>query len=76
MNLQLKLALLESGEPAYRVAARAALGESTLSRIVRGRRLPTAEEMRRIARALHVPEGRIFGSGNGLGSESSPSGER
>ncbi len=55
MNVTLKLALISSGIPAYRVAASAGLSESALSRIVRGRRLATDEELRLIARVLRVP---------------------
>lgn len=45
-NLALKLALLESGRPAYAIAAAAGISETRLSRIVTGRVEPGLEEAR------------------------------
>jgi hypothetical protein len=52
MNTALKVALLESGRPAYAIAAAAGISETRLSRLVRGRVRPTPAEGKVLAREL------------------------
>jgi transcriptional regulator with XRE-family HTH domain len=60
MLVLLKLALLRRGERQYELASRLGIGETRLSRIVRGRVEATPEERARIAEALGVPERELF----------------
>jgi transcriptional regulator with XRE-family HTH domain len=62
MMVLLKLALLRSGEAQYELASRLGIGETRLSRIVRGRVRPTPEERKGIAEELGVPEADLFPS--------------
>jgi len=62
VNYELKTALLRAGVPQYEIARRAGLDETALSRIVRGRRVPSADERGRLAAVLGVPESLLFGS--------------
>jgi transcriptional regulator with XRE-family HTH domain len=52
MNLPLKIALIQAGKRQFELALQTGIGESTVSRIVNSYRIPTAEEKRKIARAL------------------------
>ncbi|MBI2389491.1 MAG: helix-turn-helix transcriptional regulator [Deltaproteobacteria bacterium] len=60
--LALKIAIWRSGRPQYEIALAAGLSATTLSMIVVGRRQTSASERRRIARALGVAVGRLFGA--------------
>ena len=60
MKLLIKVALLRRGELQYEFASRLGMGETRLSRIVRGRVDPTAEERKDIADALGLPEAELF----------------
>lgn len=60
MMVSLKLALLRRGEPQYELASRLGIGETRLSRIVRGRVKATPEERTSIANALGLPEADLF----------------
>lgn len=59
-NHRLKFALLSSGSPQYEIARACAMGETRLSRIVRGRARPNAAERRALAARLGVPEAELF----------------
>ena len=52
MNIPLKVAIVRTGKRQVDLARQTGLGESTLSRIVNEYRLPSVEEMIKIARAL------------------------
>ena len=52
MNKNLKIAILDYQEPAWRVAKQAGISDSKLSKIVNGYILPTEEEMNRLAQVL------------------------
>ncbi len=60
MNAKLKLEIAQSGKRQYEIARKAGLNETELSRIVRGRRLPTADERQRLASVLSVAEVDLF----------------
>jgi transcriptional regulator with XRE-family HTH domain len=60
MNEKLKLYLSQTGRRQYQIAREVGLTENELSRIVRGRRSPTADERRRLAIALGVAEPELF----------------
>lgn len=60
MNGKLKMAILESGMAAYKLAQRVGISDSALSRIVHGRREPTALERQRIAKVLACREDELF----------------
>ena len=60
MQETLKMALLRRGQPQYELASRLGIGETRLSRIVRGRVQATAEERLQIADALGVAEKDLF----------------
>ncbi len=62
MVVPLKLALLRRGELQYEFASRLGIGETRLSRIVRGRVDPTPEERKGIAKALGMTEAELFPS--------------
>lgn len=62
MVTRLKLAVVGSDLPQYELARRCGLTETVFSRIVRGRRNPTATERRRIAEALQCSEAALFGT--------------
>ena len=59
-NLALKLALLESGRPAYAIAAEAGMSETRLSRLVMGRIEAGLEEARCLSRLLGRPVSTLF----------------
>jgi transcriptional regulator with XRE-family HTH domain len=59
-NAKLKEYLARTGRRQYQIAREVGLTENELSRIVRGRRSPTADERRRLALALGVAEPEIF----------------
>ena len=61
---KLKVAVVASGEPQYELAQRAGLSETVVSRIVRGRRIASPEERKRLADALGVPERQLFENGS------------
>lgn len=50
----LKRALIDAGIPQYRVAQRAGLTETRLSRLATGRATPTEDELQRLADVLGV----------------------
>lgn len=52
MNLQLKVALLQTGKRQCELARQTGLSESAVSRIVNAYREPTPDEKRKIAQAL------------------------
>jgi transcriptional regulator with XRE-family HTH domain len=51
-NVQLKFALLNTGTPQYVIARDCGMSETRLSRIVRGRATPSAEERQALAAKL------------------------
>jgi transcriptional regulator with XRE-family HTH domain len=61
MNAKLKLCLTKTGRRQYQIAREIGLTENELSRIVRGRRTPTADERRRLSLVLGVAEPELFG---------------
>jgi transcriptional regulator with XRE-family HTH domain len=60
VRTELRQAILLSGHAAWQVAFLAKLSESMLSRIVTGRRTPTANEAQRLARALGTDSSDLF----------------
>ncbi len=62
MKTELKIAILEKFGPGrqYIAAQKAGISESRLSRIILGRREPTADERHAIAKALGIPPPEIF----------------
>ena len=60
MNEKLKQRLAQTGRRQYQIAREVGLTENELSRIVRGRRVATPDERRRLATALGVAEPDIF----------------
>jgi transcriptional regulator with XRE-family HTH domain len=63
MNEKLKIALLNNGSHQYEVARETGISETRLSRLVRGREDPTAEERRRLSAFLGVRQRDLFGFG-------------
>jgi transcriptional regulator with XRE-family HTH domain len=57
---RLKLAILGSKQPGYKIAALAGISETQLSRIVQGRREPHFHEKAALARALNVSLNELF----------------
>lgn len=62
LNLALKTAILASGKKQKRVAVEAHIDETTLSHIVRGRREPSDDERKRLARVLGRTVDQLFGA--------------
>lgn len=60
LNLALKTAILASGKLQKQIAREAAIDETTLSHIVRGRLAATTAERRRLARVLAKSEAELF----------------
>jgi len=60
MNAKLKEFLAQTGRRQYQIAREVGLTENELSRIVRGRRPPTADERKRLAQVLGVTEPDLF----------------
>lgn len=60
MRVELKAAIAASGYPAYAIGKRAGIGESRLSRIVRGRVRPRKEEVVALCRVLAMPPHTLF----------------
>ena len=60
MNKNLKIAILDYQEPAWRVAKQAGIPDSKLSKIVNGYTLPTEEEMKRLAQVLGKSREELF----------------
>jgi transcriptional regulator with XRE-family HTH domain len=60
MKKLLKLKVLELGIPQYELARELGLSETRLSRIIRGRLDPTADEREKIARCLHTSVKELF----------------
>jgi transcriptional regulator with XRE-family HTH domain len=60
MNMRLKVALVQSGEPQYAVARRAEMSETRLSRILLERATATDDEREAIARALGTDAELLF----------------
>jgi transcriptional regulator with XRE-family HTH domain len=54
MATPLKRALVESGEPQYRIAARSGMTETRLSRLATGRASATLDERKRLAKTLNT----------------------
>lgn len=65
MNLALKMAIVASGTPQHAIARKTGISETILSRIVQGRREPTQEQRRSLARALGRREEDLFPSSRG-----------
>lgn len=63
MNLKLKFAILERYENQTIFARDVGLGESLVSRIVRGYKIPTVKQAEIICRKLGVAEDELFGPG-------------
>lgn len=59
-SVELKVAIVRSGLHQYDLAARVGISETRLSRIVRGRLDPTADERQRLAAVLRTSEDRLF----------------
>ncbi len=59
-NLALKVAIVQSGQTARRIALRAGIGEVRLSAFVRGALQPNDTEKRRIAKALRLDPEAVF----------------
>ncbi len=51
-NLALKIAIIETGKTARRIAHLSSIGEVRLSAFVRGRLVPSEREMKRLAKVL------------------------
>lgn len=60
LNLPLKIALLETGKKQGRIARLLKISDTTLSRIVRGRREPTDEQRKALAEFLGRDASEIF----------------
>lgn len=60
MNINLKLALIQSGQTQFEIAHQVGISETRLSRLVRGRLPPSEEEAKRIARILRVSPTQLF----------------
>jgi transcriptional regulator with XRE-family HTH domain len=60
MANRLKLAIISAHARQYEVAQRAQMTETRLSRLVTGREQATADERKRLADALGVPENVLF----------------
>lgn len=60
MRTPLQIALFEAGIPQYRIAQRAGIDETRLSRVAVGRIKPTPDERRRIAAAVGKAEAELF----------------
>ena len=56
----LRLAILQSGLFQYEIAHRCGLSETTLSRVIAGRRSASANERRCIAQILGLSENELF----------------
>ena len=64
-NLALKIAILESGELGYVVAARANVNPSLLSQFVSGVRRPNRDQAERIATVLNRSVDELFPDNDG-----------
>lgn len=62
MNLPLKMAMHESRRTQKRIATLAKIDETRLSKIVRGRKEPTVDEMKALARVLGKAQDELFPS--------------
>ena len=62
MNLNLKVAILASGEAQWEIARRAAIAETKLSKVIRGRVELSEDERRRLSDVLGIPAADLFGS--------------
>jgi transcriptional regulator with XRE-family HTH domain len=60
MNEKLKAYLARTGRRQYQIAREVGLTENELSRIVRGRRMATPDERRRLSLVLGVAEPELF----------------
>jgi len=60
INMRLKLAIVASGQSQRDLSLKTGIGEVRLSGIVHGRRDPTAEERRELARVLRLPQRKLF----------------
>ncbi len=64
MNLVLKIAILQKYPCQSDFARAAGLHETVLSQFIRGRRIPTREQRKKIAGILAVPESELFTNTN------------
>lgn len=60
MRYELKMAILKSGIPQWRIAGRAEIPEAILSHIVRGARDPGPSTAKRLSEILNVPVSELF----------------
>lgn len=62
MQVKLKIAIMRAATSQYELAATVGISETRLSRICRGRAVPTDDEQRRIAAALGQSIEDLFGN--------------
>ena len=60
-NVPLKVAIVSSLKRQRQIATQARIPEVRLSKIVTGREEATPDEMKRLAKVLHVSIGQLFG---------------
>lgn len=60
MNTALKIALIQYSEPAYKVAEQMGIHETTLTKIIRERRVPSVEEKKKLSKILGKPINELF----------------
>jgi transcriptional regulator with XRE-family HTH domain len=60
LNIKVKILIIQQFPSQADFARTVGIAEATLSRIVREKRLPTAEQRRKIAAALKASENEIF----------------
>lgn len=60
MNIVLKMAILERAGNQTQFAREVSIGESTLSRIINGWKVPTPEQKEAIAQKLGLPKESLF----------------
>ena len=65
MATKLKLALVDHGEPMYRIALKVGINESRLSRLSTGLFKPKPEEKKALSKILNVPAEKLFPSMEG-----------
>jgi len=64
MNLVLKISILQKYQSQADFAQMVGIRDDALSRIIRGRRLPTDEEREKISQFLRIPAAELFSSGH------------
>lgn len=60
MNIALKKALIERGQPAYKTGFQTGINPTKISKFIMGLASPTKDERRRLSRALGKPEKHLF----------------